>query len=182
MKPLRGSRKHILDWLDQQHFPDQLNDLVVTTGATIDISDSWKPKGHNVDQEPKLHSFGPKALPSLINWNELVDWWLVHKGGAMTPNWDLASTCTIEGNKGLILVEAKANVPELKTEGKLSAESPSVKSDENHERIAAAINQAKNALNKSIAGVNISRQSHYQLSNRVAYSWKLASFPPAAQT
>ncbi len=44
----------------------------------------------------------------------LRKWWLVHERGANTPNWDIAAGCEIEGKTGVILVEAKANVPELK--------------------------------------------------------------------
>jgi len=46
---------------------------------------------------------------------------------------------------------------------------------ENHEHIGHAIAEASSSLDKIIEGVRISRDSHYQLANRVAYSWKIAS-------
>ena len=48
---------------------------------------------------------------------QLRDWWLAVKGGANTPNWDLASTCRVEGKRGLLLVEAKAHTRELSDAG-----------------------------------------------------------------
>jgi len=38
-----------------------------------------------------------------------------------------------------------------------------------------AINEANTELSNVVQGVNISRDSHYQLSNRIAFSWKIAS-------
>lgn len=45
----------------------------------------------------------------------------------------------------------------------------------NHEHIGQAIAEAALALNRIVAGVRISRDSHYQLANRVAYNWKPAT-------
>ncbi|HUX02899.1 MAG: hypothetical protein WBD63_03145 [Phycisphaerae bacterium] len=51
----------------------------------------------------------------------------------------------------------------------------SARSAENHERIGRAIAEAATALDRIVPGVRMSRDSHYQIANRVAYSWKLAS-------
>jgi hypothetical protein len=87
----------------------------------------------------------------------------------------VALSCEVEGTPGLILVEAKANVPELSPLGKPTARRPSQNSRENHEHIGTAILSARNALEAVIPGVSIERDRHYQLSNRLAFSWKLAS-------
>ena len=50
-----------------------------------------------------------------------------------------------------------------------------MRSDENHERIAAAIVEANVGLQVNAPGILLSRDNNYQLSNRVAYAWKLAS-------
>jgi hypothetical protein len=50
-----------------------------------------------------------------------------------------------------------------------------VASSANHERIGLAINEACVALRQASPAVAISRDAHYQLSNRVAFAWKLAS-------
>jgi hypothetical protein len=44
---------------------------------------------------------------------------------------------------------------------------------ENHQQIGHAIDEASHAL--SSQGISISRDHHYQLSNRIAMAWKLAS-------
>lgn len=105
----------------------------------------------------------------------LRKWWLVHERGANTPNWDIAAGCEIEGRTGLILVEAKANVPELSVLGKPVEPKASTASADNHERIAIAITEACSGLQRLGAATTISRDSHYQLSNRVAFAWKLAT-------
>jgi hypothetical protein len=84
-------------------------------------------------------------------------------------------SCEIEGRAGLVLVEAKANVPELNPGGKQLEAEASGRSVANHERIGHAIDEACVALREINGTTAISRTTHYQLSNRVAFSWKLAS-------
>jgi len=45
----------------------------------------------------------------------------------------------------------------------------------NHERIGTAIAEACTALQRWSATTSVGRDSHYQLANRVAFAWKLAS-------
>ena len=106
---------------------------------------------------------------------QLRDWWLARNGRANTPNWDLASTCHIDGKKGLLLVEAKAHAAELSPDGKPPPEPNSANSKANHRRIGEAIQQANAGLRRATGGSwNLSRDHHYQLSNRFAWTWKLA--------
>jgi hypothetical protein len=79
----------------------------------------------------------------------------------------IASTCTIGERKGLLLVEAKGHVAELK-----DAPDGSIK---NHEQIGLAIGAASSGLNNALPGFSLSCDSHYQLANRFAWAWKLAS-------
>lgn len=106
---------------------------------------------------------------------QLPVWWLEHVTKANTPNWDVASTCNIEGKQGLLLVEAKAHRTELSADGKQLKPNASRKSRENHERIGMAINEANAGLGHA-TGVSwgLSRDDRYQLANRFAWSWKLA--------
>jgi len=175
MRPsLRGSRKHILDWVERSDFTSQLSQLIHSTGASIHAKDAWMPKGHGNPKEARLKQLGSQILPS-VDWQSIQDWWLASKPRANTPNWDLASTCTIGGQQGLVLVEAKAHVQELKVEGKHLKLNASPNSRKNHERIGRAIKEAGHALGQIVSGTNISRDTHYQLANRVAFSWKIAS-------
>jgi hypothetical protein len=171
----RGSRKHILDWVEQTDFRAQLNRMLKSAGAMVAAEDQWQPLGYQRPNEARLDHFGAQELPEAINWNELTNWWLIHARGANTPNWDLLSTCTLNGRKGLVLIEAKANVSEIKREGKIIKNNAYNNSHDNHKRIKMAIEEARTELDKVINGVKISRDCCYQLSNRVAFSWKLSS-------
>jgi hypothetical protein len=107
-------------------------------------------------------------------------WWLGSAStSAQTPNWDIASTCTIGGRPGMLLVEAKAHdnefLAELKgrslgnTAAERAARFPS------HLTIGRAISDASAHLQlNSNHPIARSRDHAYQLSNRFAWSWKLA--------
>lgn len=170
----RGSRKHVLDWVERPEFPFELTRLLEPTGAAVTTGCSWMPRGHSDDKEPRLDVHGPALFGESTLWRELWSWWLKHNGRANTPNWDIACDCDIGGEWGLVLVEAKANVPELKPDGKELEPTASEHSRENHKQIGAAMAEASGALAKIVPGVALSRDNHYQLSNRVALSWKLA--------
>ena len=133
------------------------------------------PMGLQAPAEARLEAFGPRVDPANPGWSALASWWLAHPAGANTPNWDIAAWCEVEGRPGLILVEAKANVPELSSAGKPLPLEASGKSQENHRRIGEAIEEAAAGLSTKCPGICISRDRHYQLSNRLAFAWKLAS-------
>lgn len=131
-------------------------------------------QGYAQPKEAKLHANYSAFLPQDLK-PMLLNWWLAHTRGANVPNWDLAATCSIGGRRGLVLLEAKAHENELSPAGKVLRPDAPANSRENHERIDQAIEEARQALDRLVPGVRISRDSHYQLSNRVAYAWKLAS-------
>lgn len=170
----RGSRKHVLDWTGRQSFLDEfrelLGDLPVEFSGAV-----FMPKGAAAPQEARLEKFGPKWLQGHPAWANLRTWWLTHERGANTPNWDIAVGCVIEQRPGLVLVEAKANWSEFGRPGKGAPYPRSSHSEENHDRIGAAIEEARLGWHQHILGVNISRDSHYQLANRLAFTWKLAT-------
>ena len=124
----RGSRKHVLDWTEKESFLAELADLVSPVPVSFTQHCQFMPCGKALADEARLESFGPSWLPESDVWHKIQDWWLVHKARANTPNWDIAATCEIEGRPGLVLVEAKANWPELKTDGKPLRQDASIKS------------------------------------------------------
>ena len=171
--PYRGSRKHVLDWTGCSAFLTELSHLIGR--PSVDFSDAvFMPRGADAPVEARLERFGPAWLESPV-WNELQNWWLCHKAGATTPNWDIAVGCSIEGRPALVLVEAKANWPELGVAGKPQRVDASSRSMQNHDQIGAAIEEACVGWHAIDPGVRISRDSHYQLANRLAFTWKLAS-------
>lgn len=106
------------------------------------------------------------------------EWWLPpDRQDARTPNFDIASTCTIDGAGGLLLVEAKAHQMELEKEtaARRLATDASRERRESHVKIGAAIESARVGLEAATTlKWQISRDSHYQMANRFAWSWKLA--------
>jgi hypothetical protein len=165
----------VLDWTAQPSFPSEFELLLAPIPVRCHNATRFMPRGYGHPDEARLETFGPSVMPDLIAWSDLEDWWLVHKPHANTPNWDIAVACEIEGRSGLVLVEAKANWTELSRAGKHDPNADSQKSVENHERIAAAIDQAQEGWRTINRRVTISRNSHYQLANRLAFSWKLAT-------
>lgn len=172
----RGSRKHVLDWTGSPSFLKEFQQLLDLHPVCLSNKPVFKPKGVTDPSEARLEGFGPTWLPENPAWLKLRDWWLYHKAGANTPNWDIAIGCEIEDRPGLILVEAKANWPELNKAGKFLRADASIKSRENHEHIGAAIAESCIGWQQLDRSITINRDSHYQLANRLAFTWKLASF------
>jgi hypothetical protein len=143
---------------------------------TVAPSDRWMPEGFADIEEAQLHK-APRLLPPAVS-ALLGEWWLpTHRQDARTPNFDIASTCTIDGALGLLLVEAKAHETELKKEaaGRPLTEDDSDERKSTHKTIGDAIESARIGLEASThLNWQISRDSHYQMSNRFAWSWKLA--------
>jgi hypothetical protein len=171
----RGSRKHVLDWVERPQFADELAALAPTSAISVPAESKWMPQSKVNSAEARLETFGPDWLPEIHVWDNLANWWLFHQRGANTPNWDIALGCSIENRPGLILVEAKANWPELGTAGKGLSPDATINSRENHARIGGAIGEACDGWRQIDSRVSISRDSHYQLANRLAFTWKLAT-------
>ncbi|MDX2023268.1 MAG: hypothetical protein SF187_23745 [Deltaproteobacteria bacterium] len=72
----------------------------------------------------------------------------------------------------MLLVEAKAHTQELDSGGKRF---DSNSHSGNHESIGEAIRKANADLNDRLPGWNLDRDHHYQVANRFALAWKLAS-------
>lgn len=145
--------------------------------AIISPSDCWVPLGFESTGEATL----PEAVRLLTKdvRLELGRWWLaVPSNKTRTPNWDIASTCTIEGKTGVVLIEAKAHEQELIKEetGRKSMETPvSGNARRNLLRIDWAIRDASAALSEETGLTwSLSRDWNYQTSNRFAWAWKLA--------
>lgn len=151
-----------------------LTDLAHPHGSVDPASDCWMPRGLHDSKEAKLGECDAFVKDRGVR-DQLMNWWLNVVPGANTPNWDIVSTCEIDGQTGLMVVEAKAHENELDKQGKQPGTSPSTNSISNHDRIKSAIEEANDDLNLILPGWNLSRDNCYQLSNRFAWSWKLAT-------
>ena len=173
----RGSkpRCHLLTHGDKSNVAKHLTDLIKPWGQVRD-SDFWMPNGFEDGEEAQLHKESPLLNHKISE--ELGSWWLKFPNKrAMTPSWDIASRCLINGKPGLLLVEAKAHSNELTNEDgpKRLSSNASQNSRANHDQIGDAIQQANDGLAQlTKMSWNLSRDHCYQLSNRFAWSWKLA--------
>lgn len=175
-KAQKGSkpRCHWLTHGTDEEVAERLTNLIAPWG-TVASSDSWMPEGFSNIEEAQLHN--APALIDTIRGKKLQDWWLtVSTERSKTPNFDIASTCTIKGKPGLILVEAKAHTKELKNEetGKNMRSPVTANSRRNHVRIDWCIKDANLALSADTGFPwALSRDWNYQMSNRFTWSWKL---------
>jgi hypothetical protein len=137
--------------------------------AEIDAKrDTWMPRGFLEPNESTLEENDHLLPPGMCR--ELSNWWLAKPRGARKPTWDIATTALIGEHKGIILVEAKAH----STEPSDSRKSPGGNS-KNEDSIRVAMSQANAGLGGKQAGWNLTSNSHYQLCNRFAWSWKISS-------
>ena len=174
-------RCHLLTHGSPEQVAERLSRLIAPWGS-VAPTDRWMPQGFEALTEAQLHD-APRLLDINPHGEALKKWWLaVTSDASMTPNWDIASTCTIGAERGLVLVEAKAHDAELRNEerGKplegSNGQGVSTNSRRNHVRIGACIQDASLALSGE-TGLPwaLSRDWNYQMANRFAWSWKLAS-------
>lgn len=160
----------------------RLTNLVGIADVSVSADDCWMPTGIPVMNAPGKWDLAPAQEAKLgedegfltpERRQQVTDWWLEVVAKANTPNWDVASTCHIGHRPGLILVEAKAHAAELSCAAKPKPSTPN--GEKNDRRIRAAMEDANSALNGVLLGWRLSCDSHYQMANRFAWAWKLAS-------
>ena len=167
----RRSRKHVLDWIGCASFRHTVNDLLGSTGVTINSRDIHRPVGHGDGVEFELPDFCWCFRPRWKVHDCLRSWWCPSSQlnkGSRTPLWDLISTCTVLGRKGLLLVEAKTH------EGELVWKSHQARINHDHVRTAVA-NISHLLTTVSGAKVSLDVDNDYQLAVRVAWATFLAS-------
>jgi hypothetical protein len=172
----RGSkpRCHGLTHGDSARRAAILTALIAPWGE-VASDDVCMPDGFSDVGEAQLHA-ASRLLPDGVR-SALTSWWLaVPSTKATTPNWDIACTCRIGDDRGLLLIEAKAHHGELQKEecGKALTFPVSANSMRNHVRIGACLDEASIALASETGRPwALSRDHHYQMSNRFAWAWKL---------
>jgi hypothetical protein len=147
-KERRGSkpRCHLLTNGSEDQVAARLTQLAAPFGS-VSAADRWMPQGFEDCEEAQLDK-APRLVDPKIG-KQLRDWWLsVGSPNSKTPNFDIASTCTIENKAGLLLIEAKAHDEELNCEtgAKRLNANASPGSKLNHDRIAACIRSGSDGL------------------------------------
>lgn len=161
---------------------ERLTKLVEIAGVSVSADDCWMPTGIPVLVAPGRWNLAPAKEAKLGEAEgflspecrqQVTDWWLEVIAKANTPNWDVASTCRVEGKPGLVLVEAKAHSAELSCTAKPKPDTAN--GEKNDRRTRTAMAEANDELNRILPGWRLSCDSHYQMANRFAWAWKLAS-------
>ncbi|CAN5514922.1 hypothetical protein BH10BAC5_BH10BAC5_24000 [soil metagenome] len=172
-KKYNGSRRNILRWVSSKNFLRSVNSLICISGAEISKTDIKYPDPFTTG-EVELRDFLRENFDPAIA-KDLEDWWL---GSSikkyLTPKWDLISTCTIAGQKGILLVESKAHWDELKTTGKIYKQNYSKVERMFHKKICNAIEGANYAISIEKPGVSITPFTCYQLSSHISHAYFLA--------
>jgi hypothetical protein len=161
--------------LDSPGYIGALNFVLTGTGTIISGDDVHRPIDSSNDKEYELPEYCREHLAGRFDIREIKEpvWWIVKRTQFVrTPNFDLISTATVSGEPGLLLVEAKAHHGELETCGKSFKRGSN---PENHQKIGESIVKANRALNHVNPGFKLSRDASYQISNRIAWGWRLAS-------
>lgn len=172
----KGSKKHVLYLIDKEDFIYTLNNILLPYDASITDRKTVLPKGERDVSEYGIQSYINKhklaeRFPTLMEF-DFNKWWSPH--GGKTPTWDMISLCQLDGKDAILLVEAKAHKSEFTKAGKAKLkEGASIKAENNLINIEKRIKEACDNLNNKKPGFNISIDSHYQLSNRVAFAWRL---------
>ena len=85
---------------------ETLTGLVADVGSRVDPSHRIRPVSHLDPGEWDLRRFFWKRS-SRANLARLDDWWVSEQYTG--PTWDLLAECAMNGNPGILIVEAKAH-------------------------------------------------------------------------
>ena len=175
-KAYDGSRRHILDWTESPNFISTVREWIAPQGLTIENDAVCMPSNWAHPRESRLFDARSPFLDKDRKDN-MRQWWLAYSGNI--PNWDAIIEAASPHGPALVLIEAKAHIGEFdrkpKSLGRSKDPDGQTRTDANHLQIQRAIAEASSALSRIHPGISISRDHHYQLSNRIAMAWKLAS-------
>lgn len=165
-RDFKGSRFRCLlaTSLPKQGFVQWMNSLIQPF-AEMSGSDRYMPKGFLEGEEARLGD--TSSFLTEEQRENVTSWWLAVRQNANTPNWDIVGKCTVGGQQGLVLVEAKAHVRELNPNDRCGAGN-----ERNRNKIVQALKEANEGFGSEWS---LGAEQRYQLSNRFAWAWKLAS-------
>lgn len=176
----RGSYRHMLDLACSSSFATIVNRLLNGTGAQLADPCCQHPKGRGSRVE-WTETDVEKYLRTQRHQSGIVvdpEWWFPYKTNLnRRPMWDMFCHLLVKGKPGLLLVEAKAHLGELSELDHKSPPDPkSARARANDYCVRLRLCEASLGLTDlGIGRFRLSADSHYQLSNRLAYLWKLAS-------
>ena len=177
MSQFTGSRKKILDLIESPSYLKDINAMIKSRNAKVESTDKFLPLSKNKPKKPNLNNFLAQNYSKEMG-ADFLKWWLKYPGpSAITPMFDIISTCTIDGKKGILLVEGRVNTGELFYNG-IKKILSNLKTDNvmaNQVSVAKAIKEANTGINKTVKGVELSTENCYHLSSRISEAWWLAN-------
>ena len=164
-KERRGSRPRcvLLTHGTVQRVSDRLTELA-SPALVVNSGDTWAPCGFEAAGEITLGRCSD-AFIGKREQEDLARWWLAT--GGRLPTWDLVASGRAGGRKALLLIEAKAHDQEFSQRREKI-------SPKNEVSINRALREAIAALDAVMPGWDLLK-APYQLGNRIAWGWKLAS-------
>ncbi len=167
-REFKGSRLRclLLTHRERRDVSDFLTAISESKALVDPEQHKWSPGGFLSAKEAKL---GESRLLDKTQRETIEAWWLANPKKANTPNWDLVSQANINQQSGLLLVEGKAH------RGEFSKDRCGATDPKNLQQIKRRLSEANAAWNSIESGFNLSVDAHYQLSNRFAFAWKLAT-------
>lgn len=178
----KGSQTRCLELtsLPRTQISQILSSFIEDFDGEVRPSDHWAPNGFQDPKEIRLdEALG--FLKSVDQRSELKSWWINPSLTKFrTPAWDLVSTCHIQGQPGLLLIESKAHL------GEINSDPCSAKDKQNMTTLRAALDETTEGWNDLLAGlaategwkpkqwVRLTPSCHYELACRLAFSLKLA--------
>ena len=153
------SRKLILKFASSRNYLFTINSLIKKVNARITKEDIRMPNPPFDSNEADDNAIA-KLLCLYCGADPDSIWWRNILRSYSSQSWDFISTCTIDGKKGILLVEAKAKKGEMKLVAKKK---------KNYD-----FSQPNKELNELIPGVELSNEKCPQLSNHIAHAWAMS--------
>ena len=153
------SRKLILKFVSSKNYLFTINSLIKKVNASITKEDIRMPNPPFDSNEADDNAIA-KLLCLYCGADTDSIWWRNILRSYSSQSWDFISTCTIDGKKGILLVEAKAKKGEMKL---------IARKKKNYD-----FSQPNKELNELIPGVELSNEKCPQLSNHIAHAWAMS--------
>lgn len=140
----------------------ELTELIESIAGVTVIANTGVPKSKGTPAEKSLESYIRENNLITESKQECFDkWWIEHRG--KRPTWDYVCEAKIDGQDGLILVEAKAQKSECGKKKKVLSKDANVYQKGNHDHI-------ENAIETEISSLCGQYSGYYQIANRIAYA------------
>jgi hypothetical protein len=173
----KGSYRHMLDLVSAPNFRGIIDGLLAGIDARLAQEDHRHPCGRSKKRdwvEIELEDYLKRhPLPGYTGLNRR--WWIAFNG--KRPTWDLICHVEVDEKPGLLVVEAKARCGEMgEKDSKSAVDKKNDRSIANDLSIRLRLAEASLGLNElGLGNFRLSTDHDYQLSNRLAYLYKLAS-------